>query len=189
MDKATEFDLINLAKQGDWAAFRGLVEGHHRRVYRLAHRLTGGHAEADAVTQDVFVQAYQAISKFEGRSRLITWLYSITVRKVRDYRRSRRGRIRTVSLTGRPEVSRDCRRPSVPGPAEALDRKELREMLDDAIMKLPLEQRVALCLVAQDGLSYRDAADVLDCSEGTVASRVWSARRWLRSRLASYLEG
>ena len=188
MDKAAELDLINRAKKGDWAAFRELVEGHHRRVYGLAYRLTGRHAESDAVTQDVFVRAFQGLAQFGGRSSLITWLCGITVRTVINRQRGHKFDDGVLSLADLPAVSRDKRRPAPLDPPETLRRKELLENIAAALGELPSDERCALTLVVMEGVSYREAAQVLGCSQGTVAWRVWSARRRLREMLSSHLE-
>ncbi len=188
MDEATERNLVSRAKIGDWPAFDALMEEHQERVYRLACRLTDGHEEADAVTQDVFVQAYKALRKFRGGSRLMTWLYSIAVHQVQDRQRRIQRRPETLSLAERSHLSVDRRRTSPAGPLERLEQKELKGVVSEAVTRLPFEQQAALSLVAQEGLSYRDAAAVLQCSVGTVAWRMWDARRRMRDLLASYLE-
>lgn len=169
-------------------AFDALVEAHHARVYRLAWRLSGNADDADTLTQDVFVQAYRALPQFDGRSRFMTWLYSIAVRKSLDLRRARK-RQPALMLSDRVDPAKDLRRPTSQDPSLALEEKELNESLRQAILKLPAEQSTALTLVVQEGMSYREAARVLRCSQGTVAWRVWNARRLLREMLGSRLDG
>ena len=188
MDEAAERELVRRFKDGDMAAFDILVEEHQARVYRLAYRLTGGPQEADALTQDAFVQAFQSLPGFGGRSRFMTWLYAITVRKAVDRRRER-ARHAAFSLTDRLDPVVDARRPADQDPAVVLREKELSELLAEAIGKLPADQRAALALVVQEGLSYREASKALRCSQGTVAWRVWNARRLLREMLGKHLAG
>ena len=187
MDEITERDLIEQSRNGKWRAFDALMRCNQEKVYRLAYRLTGRHEEADTVTQDVFVQAYRSLNNFEGRSRLATWLHTIAVRTVQNLRRRRNSSPSVASLSARPEIAEDARRPAASDPAKAAANKEFQELLDDAIMKLPFEQRAALTLVALDGLSYADAARCLECSEGTVSWRIWRARHCLRKMLSGYL--
>mgnify|MGYP003799722005 CR=1 FL=1 len=187
-DEAAERELVARCRKGDARAFDALMEAHTGRVYRLAWRLSGKAEDADALTQDVFVQAFRSIRQFDGRSRLMTWLYSITVRKALDLRRARR-RQAILTLGERLDPAVDLRRPVSQDPARALEEKELNEALDRAILRLPADQGAALALVAQEGMSYREAARALGCSQGTVAWRVWNARRLLRAMLGGRLEG
>lgn len=189
-DPASEADertLIARFRGGDVAAFDALVESHHARVYRLAWRLSGNADDADTLTQDVFVQAFRALPQFDGRSRFMTWLYAITVRKSLDLRRARK-RQPALTLSDRVDPALDLRRPMSQDPSLALEEKELNETLNQAILKLPAEQSAALTLVVQEGMSYREAARALRCSQGTVAWRVWNARRLLRDMLGDRLK-
>ena len=157
MDEQTEQNLIGRCKNGDWSAFDTLVEAHQESVYRLAYGLTGSHDDADTVTQDAFMQAYNALSGFAGRSRLMTWLYSIAVRIVGNMEKGRRGRPRVVNFSGQPETDCDGRHPALPGPSEIVENEELLDSIVESVKMLPFEQRAALVLVAMEGLSYRRA--------------------------------
>ncbi len=185
MDEIVETQLIRRARHGDHEAFDQLMQAHHERVFRLACRLTGSADEADAVTQDTFVQAYCSLRQFKRRSRFMTWLYSIAVRKALDARRERHSDRETLSVADPPA---DSRRSPASGPSEALREKEFAGLLSDAIMKLPADQRAALTLIVQEGLSYKEVARILSFPAGTVAWRVWKARQSLRDMLADYLE-
>jgi RNA polymerase sigma-70 factor (ECF subfamily) len=185
VDEIVETQLIRRSRRGDHEAFDQLMQAYHERVYRLAYRLTGSADEADGVTQDTFVQAYCSLRQFKGRSRFMTWLYSIAVRKGLDLRRERHSSRETLSATDPPA---DARRSSARGPLETLREKEFAGLLSDAIMKLPGDQRAALTLIVQEGLSYKEVARILSFPEGTVAWRVWKARQLLRDMLADYLE-
>ncbi len=185
MDEIVEIQLIQRSQCGDHEAFDQLMQAHHERVYRLAFRLTGSAGEADGVTQDTFVQAYCSLRQFKGRSRFMTWLYSIAVRKALDLRRERHSSRETLSLADPPA---DSRRPSSSGPLETLRGKEFAALLGDAMMKLPADQRAALTLIVQEGLTYKEVARILSFPEGTVAWRVWKARQFLRDMLSDYLE-
>lgn len=187
MDEAAERDLIARFRKGEVEAFDALVDSHHARVYRLAWRLTGNADDADTLAQDVFVQAFRALPRFDGRSRFMTWLYSITVRKSLDLRRARK-RQAALALSERIDPAMDLRRPVSQDPSLALEEKELNESLQQAIVKLPADQSAALALVVQEGMSYREAARALRCSQGTVAWRVWNARRLLRDMLGDRLK-
>lgn len=179
--------LIAQWKKGDEGAFETLMRTHHARVFRLAYRFTGDRDEAEMVTQDTFVQAFRSLGSFSGRSRLMTWLYSIATRKAIDRRRRRRVEERVQPLADDAEPARDGRRAGEADPAQRLDAKELQERLRGAMERLPADQRAALALVTQEGMDYNDAARVMGCSRGTIAWRVFNARKLLREMLADYL--
>jgi len=185
MAKPTDRELVEQTKAGDSAAFGVLVRRHQRRIFRLAFHLVRSGAEAEDVTQETFVRAYQAISRFDGRSEPFTWLYRIAVnlslntlraRKVtRDSSPADDPRIEALMREARPSHSRD--------PATATQEKQLAAALCDGIDALSDTLRTTLILVCIDGLAHEDASKVLGCPEGTVAWRVHEARRKLREYL------
>jgi len=186
MAKPTDRELVEQTKAGDSAAFGALVRRHQRRIFRLAFHLVRSGAEAEDVTQETFVRAYQAIGRFDGRSEPFTWLYRIAVnlslntlraRKVtRDSSSSDDPRIEALLRETRPSHGRD--------PAMATQEKQLAAALCDGIDALSDTLRTTLILVCIDGLAHDDASKVLGCPEGTVAWRVHEARRKLREYLA-----
>jgi len=122
-------------------AFGSLMDCHHERIYRLAYRMSGCHDEAEIVTQDTFIQAYRSLQRFDGRSRLITWLHAIAVRKAFDAQRRRMGEMRALPMSEQTDAQADVRRSCSYEPGEMLHQKEMAALLDDAILKLPVEQR------------------------------------------------
>jgi len=125
------------ARAATRAAFDALMMAHHAQVFRLAYRFTGDRDEAEMVTQDTFIQAFRSLKGFDGRSRLMTWLHAITVRKAIDRRRRRRVEKRTQNLAEDVEPVTDGRRARAPDPAEQLGAQELQEQLRDALSRLP----------------------------------------------------
>ncbi len=188
MDELTERQLIKRFKRGDTAAFDTLMTDHYDKVYALACRTTGSEDEAHALAQDVFVQAYQSLGGFDGRSRLATWLYSITVNKGIDRRRAAAAQRKLGIVPGLPDLPSDGRGRSGEDPTVGLDAEELGEMIARAMARIPEDQRATLELVTHGQVSYVDAARALDCSKQTVAWRVWNARRLLREMLQDYLK-
>lgn len=187
LSEDAERKLLAEWRGGDSGAFEALMRANHAQVFRLAYRFTGSRDEAEMVTQDTFVQAFRSLKSFNGRSRLMTWLHSITVRKAIDRRRRRRVAERVQPLAEDAEPSSDGRRARASDPAEELGMKELQERLREAMGRLPDDQRVALALVTQEGMDYSAAARAMGCSRGTIAWRVFNARRLLREMLSGYL--
>lgn len=157
---------------GDEAAFRGIVDQTRASMYRLAARLSGDLAEAEDALQEAYVDAYRALreGRWDGRSKVETWLYRIVTNASIDALRKRR------------EASdNEAREPRFDGVLAAEARLALRE-LDVLLRDLQPQERAALVLVAVEGLSAKAAAEALGCSEGAVEQRVVRARAALRSR-------
>jgi RNA polymerase sigma-70 factor (ECF subfamily) len=185
MAKPTDRELVEQTKAGDQQAFGVLVRRHQRRIFRLALHMVRSGAEAEDVTQETFVRAYQAIGRFDGRSEPFTWLYRIAVNLSLNTLRARKAtrnstpsddpRIEALLTETRPSQGRD--------PASATQQKELAAALCDGIDALSDTLRTTLILVCIDGLAHEEASRVLGCPEGTVAWRVHEARRKLREYL------
>ncbi|WP_437484205.1 RNA polymerase sigma factor [Sorangium sp. So ce1014] len=157
---------------GDDAAFRQIVEHTRAPMYRLAARVVGDLAEAEDALQEAFVDAYRALreGRYDGRSKVETWLYRIVTNACLDALRRRRDTPREAPAE-----------PRFDGLVSAEARVALRE-LDALLAALPPQDRAALVLVAVEGLPAKEAAAALGCSEGAVEQRLVRARAALRAR-------
>lgn len=185
MGGASDRELVERARGGDAEAFGLLVRRHQKRIYRLAAHLTGSGAEAEDVTQEAFVRAYQALDRFDGRSEPFTWLYRIAVNLSLNHLRSRKTRGRTTPEDD-PRIASLLveTRPSLAGdPEGSAQRARVARALAEGLDALSETLRTTLVLVAVDGLSHEEASGVLGCPEGTVAWRVHEARRKLKAFL------
>lgn len=182
-----EPELIRLAQEGERGAFDVLVERYQKRVYSVAYGMVNDSEHALDVTQEAFVKAYQSIGSFVGRSNFYTWLYRITFNSAIDFIR-REQRDKSVSyedgakLDDAP-VSGDSLLRRLPSPDSTVRRSEIKDAVMKAVETLPEEQRAAILLREVHGLSYKEIADVLKCSKGTVMSRLHYARHKLQKLL------
>ncbi len=185
MGGASDRELIERARSGDAEAFGLLVRRHQRRIYRLAAHLTRSAPEAEDVTQETFVRAYQALDRFDGRSEPSTWLYRIAVNLSLNQIRARKSKLRR-SMTEDPRVLGFVAetRPTIGDPGGESDRKRMAEALYEGIDALSETLRTTLVLVCVEGMSHEEASKVLGCPEGTVAWRIHEARRKLKAFLA-----
>jgi RNA polymerase sigma-70 factor (ECF subfamily) len=179
-------DVLARAKRGDRRAFGQLVRKHQRRVYATALHIMGNHGDADDVTQDVFLRAYRALSKFDGRADLFTWLYRITVNTSLNHIRSRK-RSQAIAREGAKEAS-DGSRPEKLGvtprtPQQQTEISERMRTVLGELCQLSETLRVTLVLATVEGLPYRKISEILEIPEGTVAWRVNEARKQLRERV------
>lgn len=187
MPKPTDRELVEAAKVGDAQAFGVLVRRYQRRIYRLAVHLVRSAAEAEDVTQETFVRAYQALDRFDGRSEPFTWLYRIAVNLSLNVIRARKP-TRDSAPADDPRVEAlvtELYRTSGDDPSEASQQKQLAAALCEGIDGLSETLRTTLVLVCIDGVAHDEASRVLGCPEGTVAWRVHEARRKLREYLAA----
>jgi RNA polymerase sigma-70 factor (ECF subfamily) len=186
MASASDRELVDRARGGDADAFGTLVRRHQKRIYRLVAHLTKGAPEAEDVTQETFVRAYQGLDRFQGASEPFTWLYRIAVNLSLNHLRSAKSRRGNTSLEDDPRIAglvADSR-PGGGDPMASTHRKRLAEALSGGVDSLSETLRTTLILVCIDGISHDDAAEILGCPSGTIAWRVHEARR----KLKQYLE-
>jgi len=159
-------------------------------VYRYAHRLCGETETAKDLVQETFLNAYRGFEGFRGDARISTWLYTIASRACMRMRRKRRGQPeRELSLDEFIPTSDGEFRLQIPvdglTPEEALENKELRQALDQAIQKLPSKYRVTLVLRDMEGLSAKEVGTVMGVNERAVKSRLHRARLFVRRELSA----
>lgn len=186
MAQPTDRELVDKARNGNPDAFGLLVRRYQKRIFRLAFHLVRSGAEAEDVTQETFVRAYQALGRFDGRSEPFTWLYRIAVNLSLNAIRARKPtRDSTTSDDPRVEaLLRETRLTFGADPAAASQQRQLAAALCDGIDALSDTLRTTLILVCIDGVAHEEASKILGCPEGTVAWRVHEARRKLREYLA-----
>jgi RNA polymerase sigma-70 factor (ECF subfamily) len=187
---AREHELVARCREGDPAAFARIVALHESMVFSLAGRLLGSAEEARDVAQEVFLQVYRRLGRFEGRSSLKTWIYRIVVNQCHNRRRfwHRHGRDREEALDERfasPATRRDAWQAS---PYEQARSRERARKVQAALLQLTFEQRSVIVLREVEGLSCEEVALALGIPDGTVKSRLSRAREALRQRLVGLLE-
>jgi RNA polymerase sigma-70 factor (ECF subfamily) len=168
---------------GDRQALEELFRRYRQPAYRVAYRLLGNEADALDAVQEGFVKALTRLNGFEGRSSFKTWLLRVVSNAALDLGRQRG---RRDAVHQERAVLRDGAGPP-DDPARGLERADLRRLLDQALATLPEAQRRTFVLHADAGLSYREVAEALGISIGTVMSRLYYARQRLRAYLGGRL--
>ncbi|MBW1755502.1 MAG: sigma-70 family RNA polymerase sigma factor, partial [Deltaproteobacteria bacterium] len=163
-------ELVARAKAGDRAAFDELVRKYRARVYSLALHLTGQASDADDITQDAFLKAYHKLPEFEGRSEFFTWIYRITLHRALNAKRDRKRRP-TVPLDD-PRLVAAVAVDSHGDPERAVQLRDRYRALLEAFDQLSSLLQTTVVLTTLQGLSYKEAAVVLETTEGTIAWRI-----------------
>ena len=161
---------------GDQRGFEALVRKYQDKLLNIVYSIIGSDMEAEDVLQEVFLKVYHSLRSFERKSQFSTWLYRITVNMVYDFLRRRSGSLKDEEAIDK-SVSPDK------SPREKLAAKEKDAIIRKAIAKVPAQFRVAMVLKDIEGLSYSEIAKVLDCSIGTVESKIYRARQFLKEEI------
>lgn len=175
--------LLRALRAGSEGAFAALVARYREPVYRYLRRMAGNPEDAADLTQEVFLRAYRALPRFEGRCALKTWLLRIATNAYLDQRaRLRREALPLEAVAAWPDGPER-------GPESAAERAEWRAVVEAAVRALPPRQRAALVLRVYGGHTYAEVAQILGCAEGTVKAAVFAALARLRARLGPLREG
>jgi RNA polymerase sigma-70 factor, ECF subfamily len=187
-------ELVESARKGDRDAFRTLFERYHRRAYALAFGVVRHPDDALDVVQDAFIKAHKYLDKFEGNSSFYTWLYRIVMNlaidHLRKHRRQKPVELDEQHLEEGAGVGDDALLPKILGsnPGRALLDKEIRARIDQALGELSDNHRSVLVMRELEGLSYEEMAQAMNCSKGTIMSRLFHARKNMQRRLADLVE-
>ena len=184
-DPEDDFRLVALAQQGDYNSYDALVIRHRGRIFAMIRNMI--HQEADAwdLSQEVFIKAWKALPRFEAKARFSTWLYRIAHNTVYDWARKRKvesaGELNDEIFERERIDSASTTTPSGgESPDVSMARSELRIKIEAALGKLSVEHREVVVLKDVQGLSYKEIAETMDCSMGTVMSRLYYARQKLQ---------
>ena len=182
--------LVERSKSGDTQSFEELVSRYRDRVYARAFSIMRNEDLAIDLSQNAWIKAWQRLEQFHGDASFVTWLNRIITNLCLDELR-RQKRLKTDSIE---EIQEDT------GPVEnrmeiqdfdpiaKLNQQELRERIDDAMDKLSVNHRTVLLLYEYEQLEYKQIADQMDTTIGTVMSRLFYARKKMASLLGAALK-
>lgn len=186
-----DLEIVRRVQAGDVAAFDRIVERYRERVFGILYNLTSNREDAADLTQEAFIKAFQSIHRFSGQASFFTWLYRIAVNSTLSH--LRKTRIRSFFSLERVDSDEPVAKEIIDALTDTtgVERdtyvRELQEKLNDAMQKLSIKHRTVVTLFEIDGLSHQEIADVMDCSVGTVRSRLHYAKQLLQSELQPYL--
>ncbi len=181
-ESTSDAACVRRLQRGDINAFEILVRRHEKAIFNLVYRMLGNYDDAAETAQEVFLSAYRAIGQFRGESNFSTWLDRIALNHATTRRKSTNLRQkRLVPIDGSDMVD-----DTQLGPAETLEKKELRERVQRALNELEPEDATVILLRDLQDIPYEDVARVLKIPVGTVKSRLHRARRALKTHLTAY---
>ena len=187
-----DLELVNRSQTGDTSAFNELVTRYRTRAFTMIFNMVRNEQDAWDLAQDGFLKAWKSIGKFRGQSSFYTWLYRILMNVTIDA-------LRKKQIAGGTEFDDQIGLSNIaPGaatapkselePAARISDGEIRERIDEAIAKLSPEHRTAIVMREIDGLEYSEIAEQMNCSIGTVMSRLFYARKKLQVLLKDVYE-
>ena len=186
-----EKELVERVRRGDMGAYDGLVRRYRERIYATLYHMTSNHEDANDLTQESFIKAFQALKSFKGGSSFYTWIYRIAVNKTINFLKQRKNHA-SMSLNDldfNAEHDPDLvALISDNTPRRDMGLTELAEKLNGAMQKLSEQHRLVVTLHDVQGMSHEDIAKIMDCNMGTVRSRLFYARQQLQAYLSDYLK-
>lgn len=177
-DGASDIGCLRRVRAGDPAGAEALFEKYSGPLLRFADRMLGNRAEAEEVTQEVFLKMISRVDQYDGRAPVGSWLFAIAANACRDrLRRARRGEVVSLEVV--------AERPGAGEPVDVrLQARQQRTAVRRALARLTEEQREALVLARYHGLAYAEIARTLQISEGAVKTRVFRAMEALKAVFA-----
>lgn len=183
--------IVRAVQAGDVTAFDQIVVKYRARVYGVVYNMTSNREDSADLTQDAFIKAFQSINRFQGQSAFFTWLYKIAVNSTLSH--LRKNKLRTFFSFEKVNEDDAISAEVVAALTDTTgaDRdtfvRELQEKLNEAMQKLSINHRTVITLFEIDGLSHQEIAEIMNCSVGTVRSRLHYAKQLLQSELQPYI--
>jgi RNA polymerase sigma-70 factor, ECF subfamily len=186
-----DFHVVRKVQAGEVGAFDQLIVKYRGRIYGIIYNLTSNREDAADLTQDTFIKAFQSIHRFQGQASFFTWIYRIAINSTLSHLRKYRARsfFSLESINGDEPASREiiAALTDKTGADRDTHVRELQEKLNEAMQKLSINHRTVVTLFEIDGLSHQDIAEVMNCSVGTVRSRLHYAKQLLQAELQPYI--
>ena len=179
----TDDELVAKSVGGDAESFNQLILRWERPIYALAYRVIGREEDARDVCQETFLRAFRALPGFKGQAKFSSWLYRIALNLCRDWiRRQRRAPVMQM-----PEGVDPGELAAERGPVESIEdlvgRRQLTEVVEQAMALLPEEQRTAIILKEYHGMTFQEIADMQGCPLSTVKTRLYQGLTVVRRHL------
>lgn len=187
----TDEQLVDQVLAGTISAYDWLVLRYKERLYGVLYNMTSNHEDTNDLLMETFDKAFRSLSTYQKNSSFYTWIYRIGVNRALNHLNKRKKTKNTFSLNDiemNDQMEKQFADVKVMGGDRAAEMSELQKKLNESLQKLSDEHRVVVVLFDIDGLSHADIAKIVDCSEGTVRSRLHYAHQKLQKMLENYLK-
>lgn len=179
-----ETELVNASRKGNQDAFATLVQFHQRRVFNLVYRMLQDYEEANEITQEAFLAAWQGLPSFRGDARFSTWLYRIAYNCcLKQLELRKRDRALQVAMQAEQVLAQESFDEYA---AAELDAEDRQELVRSQLSTLPAKYRVVLVLRHLQEMTYEEIAEILKMPVGTIKTHLFRARNLLKERLESF---
>lgn len=183
--KLEDHKLINLARQGDQKAFESLLNKYRNLVYHVMIKMVGNSQEAEDLSQEAFIKAFNALATFNEEFAFSTWLMKIATNNCIDYLRKKK--LKVFSINEPIQYKDEELQYEIPDQEMTADRKMLAEersrFINNAIQSLPPRYRHVILLRHKEEKSYEEIAEILNLPLGTVKARIFRAREMLNKKI------
>ncbi len=189
-----DLSLVRRSQAGDQSAYEELVRRYQRQIYGVIYNMTSHHEDANDLTQDAFVKAWQALKSFKGDSSFFTWLYRIAINRTLNHLKQRKFRDGKHAMSLNDLDTEAEHHPDLVAlvsdktPRRDVALEELKEKLNAALQRLSENHRIVVTLHDIQGLPHDEIARILDCNTATVRTRLFYARQQLQGILSDYLK-
>ena len=180
--------LVRRSQRGDMVSFEELVVRHRDKIFARAFSMMRNEDDATDLSQEAWVKGWQRLKQFQGESSFVTWMTRIVINLCLDQlRKQKRQRSESIEQLEEDLGGVERQMPTVTiNPTEGLERSELRARIDRALGQLSYEHRTVLILHEFEDLEYKEIAKRMQCSIGTVMSRLFYARRKMANLMAGW---
>lgn len=187
----SDMAIVHRVQSGDVAAFDQLILKYRARLFSVVYNLTSNREDAADLTQDAFIKCFQSINRFQGQCSFFTWLYRIGVNSTLTHLRKNRLRtffsFQTIDTDAKVSAEVIEALTDETGADRETFARELQEKLNEAMQKLSIPHRTVITLFEIDGLGHQEIAEIMNCSVGTVRSRLHYAKQLLQAELQPYI--
>lgn len=181
-----DLQLVSASKNGDQDAFSLLVQRYQRRVFNLVFRMLQNYEEANEVTQEAFLAAWQGLPSFRGEARFSTWLYRIAYNcALKQLETRKRDKALHTALQAEQALELEGDDPK----STLLEALDNQKMIQEQLSQLPPKYRIVLILRHLQDMTYEEIAEVLTMPVGTIKTHLFRARNLLKERLQAFDSG
>lgn len=184
MSELSDNEYIHRIREGDLNSFVYLVRRYQRMIFSLAVKMVGNEADAEDMTQEIFVKVYQSLSQFREDSKFSTWLYRVACNYCFSQLRKKRENV--VSLDEEMGVAVEYS--DFKEQLEIAEKEERIQCLDEILKRLPTEELWIVTLYYKEDISVREISQITNLSESNVKVKLHRARKWIKSEMGKRIK-